>query len=549
MNSNNFEKKKLKVLNLFKEKKFGDVLKHGLDFIKDNPQDHQIIYLLGLSFINKQDFINAEKYFQNLLRIKKTPEFFYTFGNIQKKLKKFNNAIYSFEQAISLNPNFSEAYNNLGNTKKLLNQRESAIKCYQKAISLKKDNIQALFNLSTILRENNNYEELINIYEKILDIDKNNIKTLYNLGSAYLFLGNIFKGRKCFEKVIEMDEFHVPSYRNYVSITKIDEQNKIFNKLKNIDFNILNHENKILLSNALSKSFFDLENNKKGFYHLDKSNKLKKKVSKFSMDFEQNQFDKIKKFFSEIDNKNLTFNDNLKTKPIFIVGMPRSGTSLIEQILSSHSKIHGAGELNFMQKIINKLGLENKFDEMDYFTEIRNFYYSNIKTISKADMVIDKLPLNFRWIGFIIKSFPEAKIIHIERNPMAVCWSNYKTHFVDSGMDFNLSQQDVAIYYSMYLELMKFWKEKFSNKILNINYEIFVQDFEKNTKKIIDYLDLKWEQKIQNYQKSKRAVSTASYLQVRDKIQKNTSHQWKKYQNYLKIMQTTLESKNIEFKF
>ena len=112
--------------------------------------------------------------------------------------------------------------------------------------------------------------------------------------------------------------------------------------------------------------------------------------------------------------------------------MPRSGTSLIEQILSSHSKIHGAGELNFMQKIINKLGLENKFDEIDYFTEIRNFYYNNIKTISKADMVIDKLPLNFRWIGFIINHF-RGKNYTYRASPIAVCWSNYKTHFVDSG--------------------------------------------------------------------------------------------------------------------
>ncbi len=547
MNSNNFEKKKLKVLNLFKEKKFEDVFKYGLKLIKKDPSDTQLIYIIGLSYINKQNFIEAENYFKKLLSLKKTPELFYTYGNIQKKLKKYNNAISSFEQSINLNPNFSEAHNNLGNTKKLINRREEAIKHYRQAINLKKNNIEALFNLSIILKENNNFEELIEVYGKILKIDINNIKTIYNLGSAYLFLGNISKGREYFENAIEIDDLHIPSYRNYISITKIESKNKIFNKLKNIDLSLLNNENKILISNALSKAYFDIKDIKKGFYHLNNSNFLKKDTSKFSMEKEFNQFEKIKSFFNNVYDKNFNFKDNLKIKPIFIVGMPRSGTSLIEQILSSHSKIYGAGELNFMQKIIDKLGLESSEDLMDYFSEIRNFYHKSIVRISQNEMIIDKLPLNFRWIGFIIKSLPEAKIIHIERNPMAVCWSNYKTHFVDSGMDFNLSQKDIANYYYMYSDLMKFWQKKFSNNILNIKYETFVQDFETNTKKIMDYLNLKWEHQMKDYQSIKRSVTTASYLQVREKIKKNTSEDWRKYHDYLETMKNTLESKNIDF--
>ena len=219
MNSNNFEKNKLKVLNLFKERKFEAVIKNGSKLIKYNTKDSQLIYILGLSLINQQNFLEAEKYFEKLLSLKKSPEFFYTYGNIQKKLKKFNEAISSFKEAIKLNPSFSEAYNNLGNIQKIMNKKEEAIKCYRKAISLKKDNIEALFNLSNILRENNNYLELISIYEKILKIDKNNIKTIYNLGSTHLFLGNITLGRECFQNVIELDELHIPSYRNFIKFS------------------------------------------------------------------------------------------------------------------------------------------------------------------------------------------------------------------------------------------------------------------------------------------------------------------------------------------
>ena len=235
--------------------------------------------------------------------------------------------------------------------------------------------------------------------------------------------------------------------------------------------------------NALSKSYFDLNNISQGFNYLNKSNLLKKEKSKFSMKDEEKKFMDIKFFFKNLDKSDLKFDNNLHKRPIFIVGMPRSGTTLLEQILSSHSKIHGAGELNYLQKIIDKLGLEKPADFKDYFSQIREFYNEEISKISQKNFIIDKMPSNFRWIGFIFKSLPEAKIIHIERNPMAVCWSNYKTFFVDSGMDFNLSQKDVAYYYSIYADLMKFWKQNFKERILHVNYENFVKDYEENTKK------------------------------------------------------------------
>ena len=112
-------------------------------------------------------------------------------------------------------------------------------------------------------------------------------------------------------------------------------------------------------------------------------------------------------------NENFVFNNKIDSKPIFIVGMPRSGTSLLEQILSTHSKIYGAGELNFLQKIIDKLGFEDQTNLKSYFSEVRKYYYEEITKISNANFIIDKLPSNFRWIGFIVKAFPEAKNIYL----------------------------------------------------------------------------------------------------------------------------------------
>jgi hypothetical protein len=155
--------------------------------------------------------------------------------------------------------------------------------------------------------------------------------------------------------------------------------------------------------------------------------------------------------------------------------------------------------------------------------------------------------MNFRWIGFIVKAFPEAKIIHIHRNPMAICWSNYKINFPDPGMDFSLSQKDTAKYYVLYDDLMKFWLDKLKEKIININYESFVNDFENETKNLVSKLDIKWEENLKYFSKNIRPVQTASLLQVRGTIKKNTSDEWKKYKDHLKIMQETLDSAKIKY--
>ena len=130
---------------------------------------------------------------------------------------------------------------------------------------------------------------------------------------------------------------------------------------------------------------------------------------------------------------------------------------------------------------------------------------------------------------------------------MAVCWSNYKTLFVDSGLDFNLSQEDMANYYVLYKDLIVYWLKKFNKHIINIKYEDFVKDFETQTKNILFKLNLNWEDSLRSYEKNDRAVRTASYQQVRDKIKKNTSKEWEKYSDYLEPMQKILINNQIKF--
>ena len=171
MNSNNLEKTKKKVLTSFKQNRFQDAIIEGEKLLNDGQNDAQLLYILGLSSINLQNFINAEKFFKKLVFIQRSAENLYTLGNIQKKLKKSKDAIISLEEAIKLNPNFSEAYNNLANIQKSLKMYDKAVGNYKKAISLKENNFEAYFNLANLYYSLENYVEASNYFKNITNLN------------------------------------------------------------------------------------------------------------------------------------------------------------------------------------------------------------------------------------------------------------------------------------------------------------------------------------------------------------------------------------------
>ena len=450
--------------------------------------------------------------------------------------------------AVSLDENFSEAYNNLANTQKKMDLIEDAISNYTKAIKSKKNNIEAYYNLANLFKSEKNFIQAIENYKKVVELNKNFIEAYNNIGTIYSMLGNFDESKKYFKLALEKDELFEDSYKNYVLSTKIKPDDEIFLKLKKIIENkTLTEEKKKLMYFSISKAYFDLGNNDIAFSYLEKANDLKLKDSEYSHKKQSKNFKRIKEYFSTNKFSEIKTLNYYNSKPIFILGMPRSGTSLIEQIISNHSEVYGGGELHILPSILDNFEWEKNNSFIETFAEIKERYMSNLIKISKNKFITDKLPGNFRWIGFIVNSLPEAKIVHIERNPMAICWSNYKSNFNNTGMIFTHKQEYIAEYYMLYRDLMNFWKKKYSDKIININYEEFVQDYEENVRKLFNKLDLKWENQVLDFHKNNRPVETASFFQVRSKVYKNSSEQWKKYQSYLKPMMNVLKKNDIYF--
>ena len=229
--------------------------------------------------------------------------------------------------------------------------------------------------------------------------------------------------------------------------------------------------------------------------------------------------------------------------------MPRSGTTLTEQIISSHKHVYGAGELSFLEAAIRKNILnENKFIkdtisniEFEPLKKIQEEYLNQVNLFNfKEKIFTDKAPLNFRWIGIIKILFPNCKIIHCQREPMDVCFSNFKNTFTSKSISFCYNLNKLGNYYNLYSDLMNFWKEMFGSEIYDLSYEKLINNQEGETKKLLSYCELEWDVNCLSPHKNEKLVATASLAQVRSPIYKSSIKKWQNYSDNLKDLENLI---------
>jgi len=223
------------------------------------------------------------------------------------------------------------------------------------------------------------------------------------------------------------------------------------------------------------------------------------------------------------------------SSPIIIVGMPRSGTTLTEQIISSHPSVFGAGELTYL----NIIAADMEPMTMDNCAEIGQTYVDMTRKIdkdaAKAEKITDKMPGNYMRLGQIVASLPNAKIIHCRRNPIDTTLSCYKQLF-SRGHYWSYNQEEMVEHYMLYNDMMQHWRDTVPDKFLEINYEDTVNDFENQARMLIDYVGLEWNDACLTPHKTKRSVLTASKGQVRKPIYKTSVEAWRRYEDELKVL-------------
>tara|TARA_B000000609_G_C24135920_1_gene328266 strand:- start:323 stop:1156 length:834 start_codon:yes stop_codon:yes gene_type:complete len=276
-------------------------------------------------------------------------------------------------------------------------------------------------------------------------------------------------------------------------------------------------------------------------------------MKEFDLKREEKFLEKIENLFSK-KRKFKIENSKSKGIPIFICGMPRSGTTLCEQILSSHSNVVGAGELAYLaeasgiKKIISPSdreieNLENTINDNEKLMSARNEYLALLKSHNKNNVryICDKMPHNFILIGLIKLILPESKIIYCKRDPIDNCFSLYSHKFMEMSHQYSYNQKILAQYYFLHNKLMNFWLNKFKNEIFVLDNEKLVNNQEKISRDIIDYCDLKWEKECLEFHKNKRQVRTASIEQVRKPMNKKSIGAWKNYSDFLQDLVESLK--------
>ena len=299
----------------------------------------------------------------------------------------------------------------------------------------------------------------------------------------------------------------------------------------------------IVLCFALAKVYDDLGEVDRCFKLLVEGNQHHKSGKIDTIEDARATISSVKQLFSTQTIRSLE--DSVACQPLYILGMPRSGTSLVEQILATHPLVRGGGELVMMgQWCVGflKLCAANPDSVLSdfYLFDLRRHYLNGLKKLDVDKFFTDKMPVNFLWTGFILSVFPSAKIIHTMRDPMAVCWSNYKTDFVGGSNGYSCDLNDIGEFYKLYVDLMEFWHEKFPGKIYDLNYEQLTISSKEETGKLLDYCGLDWEDVCLEFHKNPRDAKTASRAQVKRPMYQGSSEVWKRYEKYLEPLKKAL---------
>ena len=466
-------------------------------------------------------------------------------GNVLRDLGKPEEAAASCSKALRIRPDLADAHSNLGNALNDLGRTEEAVASYQNALKIRPDFAEAHNNLSAALIDLGNVEAAISCTHRALQLRPGYAHAYNNLGSALKALGKSDEAVASYSKSLQIYPGFAEAHRNISTLKGYcDGDPQIPQMLKLIADPNLPEADRMHLDFALGNAYDDMGDPDKAFPYFLDGNRIRKEQLGYDIAADRKLFEAIKLAFTEDAPAPATFEASehaMAKRPIFILGMPRSGTTLVEQILASHSQVYGGEELSLLEQAIRATAWRPSQLTCEKLLTIRKRYLSGLAGLPAFEPVItDKMPLNFLWIGFILAAMPEAKIIHVKRDARAICWSNFRQFFSHRGMGFAYDLQDVVDYHSMYCDLMVFWQGKFGARIYDLQYEALTENQNEETRRLLDYADLEWEDQCLEFHKTARAVRTASAAQVRRKMYRGSSESWRKYEKHLKPMIASL---------
>lgn len=479
--------------------------------LKDNPGDINLLMVLGQCYLHQE---------------------------------QFKKAVYYLEKGLELHPGEVDIMLLLGEAYEGFKKHREALEWFEKVRANSQPSVRLLLAMAESHKGLNQIDAAIACVEEAAAINAEAISPKNALAHIHATLGDKATSIALFEEALAQQPGHIPSIIGICNMTRVEKGSTYAKHLKNalIDEpkNIIDEKQNVTIAYTLGKIHSDIGQYKKALEYIHEGSALRRQQLHYDIGKDLEKFDDIQRIFDHITPDDAARNIGKDDRQmIFVLGMPRSGTTLTEQIISSHSRVYGAGELNFMNEETAELMLYLKDQpevklETIAFESIRKAYLGHIDSLGISERVVtDKMPHNFLRLGYILSCFPEATVIHLNRDPVAVCLSCYQRFFPAKGMGFTYRLRDLGHYYGKYLELMEYWRQKFPGRIIDLDYQQLTENQEPLSRQLLEQCGISWEDQCLEFHETKRGVLTASQLQVREKMYTGSSEAWKKYRRYL----------------
>ena len=518
----------------------------------ENNEDYGLLYK-GVRHLHASRYRKAEDAFKKLLiEDENNIDALRFMGILAFKSGNHDIAEAMFTKALRLDPTYSLVWANLAQVYSVTGQLDKAKKSFKNILNMEPRNGLIWAEYGTVLTKLANYEESKNAYLNALNFKSDSPRVHLSLGHVYKTMGEIENSIDSYKNSIIQNKL---SGEAYWSLANLKTYSFSENEIKVMEETLKEDMSDIERSQihfALGKAYEVKKDFDNSFNNYFKGNEVKKGLIKYSSDDTTDNTKRILDFFNLETIRNLSKSSTVDQDPIFILGMPRSGSTLVDQIISSHSKVDGTQELPNIIKIASELNSNNQntypeiLKELDEskLSEIGNNYLSETTWARKdAPFFIDKMPNNFIHIGLIKTILPNAKIIDTRRDPMDTCFSCYKQFFA-RGQLFTYSLEDLGNYYTDYIKAMNHWHNVYGKDIFTVHYDNVINKTEETIRELIDYCNLPFEKECLEFYKSSRPVKTPSAEQVRQPIYKSGLNYWKNYEKHLVPLKKIIDEIN-----
>jgi tetratricopeptide (TPR) repeat protein len=505
------------------------------------PSANKALQILqrGLSLQQSGKLKEAEYYYQLVLRDHPNhPEALNLLGTLASKAKNHGIAIECLTKAVSAQPKNMIYRNNLGYCLNAANKSREALPHFRKAVEAGPHLLEPWVGLGQAHRLLGEGEEAEKAFRRALTIAPDLKRAKLALAEVLIDRGKIMEAAAMFRGILADDPKNIAAIVGLASAREAGDEE---GDLERFEFALkeetLAAEARASLHSALGQIYDQRKKPKEAFQHFIQANEIEK--ADFSLaDFRRQINELIATFTPFLFMKKYSFGESSE-RPIFVVGMPRSGTTLTEQILSSHPLIEGAGELPHIQKLDASIGHASQWRGLidgignERCKALAQRYLAELDRHSRTALrVVDKMPHNFMQLGFIALLFPKARIVHCRRDPMDNCVSIY-THRFNAAHGYSTDMKILGLYYRQYRRLMDHWRKVLPIGMFELQYEEMIADQESMSRKLIEFAGLQWDDGCLSFHETERTVRTLSRWQVRQPIYTTSVKRWKKYEEFL----------------